>query len=85
MSEGEQASLGLQDTSRVESVEEYQFEPIKGYPFLHWQGKRPFTSTQYYPAQLNSIKLKLSSNRRQCNINGSPHKWSTKCRYANNQ
>lgn len=25
---------------------------IKGYPELHWTGKRPYTSTQYYPAQL---------------------------------
>lgn len=26
--------------------------PIKGYPELHWTGKRPYTSTVYYPAQL---------------------------------
>ena len=33
----------------------YEFEkrqPIKGYPELHWRGKHPYTSTQYYPAQL---------------------------------
>ena len=30
----------------------YQFEPIRGYPMLNWKGKRPFESTQYYPAQL---------------------------------
>ncbi|MGE3467032.1 MAG: site-specific DNA-methyltransferase, partial [Pyrinomonadaceae bacterium] len=29
-----------------------EFEPIKGNPMLYWKGKRPFTSTQYYPAQL---------------------------------
>lgn len=29
-----------------------QRQPIKGYPELHWIGKRPYTSTQYYPAQL---------------------------------
>jgi len=29
-----------------------QRQPIKGYPELHWTGKRPYTSTQYYPAQL---------------------------------
>lgn len=29
-----------------------QRKPIKGYPELHWAGKRPYTSTQYYPAQL---------------------------------
>lgn len=38
--------------STSDKVEEMTFEPIKGYPMLHWQGKRPFTSTQYYPAQL---------------------------------
>ncbi len=26
-------------------------ETIKGYPELRWTGKRPYTSTQYYPAQ----------------------------------
>lgn len=26
--------------------------PIKGFPELRWTGKRPFTSTHYYPAQL---------------------------------
>ncbi len=36
----------------VESVETYEFEPIQGYPMLNWKGKRPFRSTQYYPAQL---------------------------------
>ncbi len=37
------------------NVERYEFEPIKGYPMLNWRGKRPFTSTQYYPAQLKEI------------------------------
>ena len=36
----------------AESVEAYEFEPIQGYPMLNWKGKRPFRSTQYYPAQL---------------------------------
>jgi len=36
----------------VTEVDKYAFEPIKGYPMLYWKGKRPFTSTQYYPAQL---------------------------------
>lgn len=30
-------------------------EPIRGFPELRWNGKRPFTSTQYYPAQLKEI------------------------------
>ncbi|RNA66212.1 site-specific DNA-methyltransferase [Alteribacter keqinensis] len=34
------------------NVEKYAFEPIKGYPMLNWKGKRPFRSTQFYPAQL---------------------------------
>jgi len=37
------------------TVEKYEFEPIKGYPMLNWRGKRPFTSTQYYPAQLKEV------------------------------
>ena len=34
------------------NVENYEFEPIKGYLSLNWKGKRPFRSTQYFPAQL---------------------------------
>jgi len=26
-------------------------KPIRGYPELHWAGKRPYLSTQYFPAQ----------------------------------
>lgn len=37
------------------NVAKYEFEPIKGYPMLNWRGKRPFVSTQYYPAQLKEI------------------------------
>ena len=37
------------------NVEKYEFEPIKGYPMLNWRGKRPFTSAQYYPAQLKEV------------------------------
>ena len=36
----------------TQTDETYEFEPIQGYPMLNWQGKRPFRSTQYYPAQL---------------------------------
>ena len=32
---------------------EFEQRPtIKGFPELHWTGKRPYRSTQYYPAQL---------------------------------
>jgi site-specific DNA-methyltransferase (adenine-specific)/adenine-specific DNA-methyltransferase len=37
------------------NVENYEFEPIKGYPMLNWKGKRPFRSTQFYPAQLKEV------------------------------
>lgn len=48
-----QPQLNLNAQGRLDSVEEYQFDtpPIKGYPELRWHGKRPFPSTQYYPAQ----------------------------------
>jgi site-specific DNA-methyltransferase (adenine-specific)/adenine-specific DNA-methyltransferase len=44
--------LGAVAAGEVSSVEGYKFQPIKGYPMLNWRGKRPFTSTQFYPAQL---------------------------------
>jgi len=47
-----QETLNIQIQNEIKTVEEYKFEPIKGYPMLHWKGKRPFNSTQYYPAQL---------------------------------
>lgn len=50
MADNNSLNLKLQET--ISSVEEYKFEPIKGYPMLNWKGKRPFSSTQYYPAQL---------------------------------
>jgi len=51
----EQASLKMEDTLQLDSVEKYKFDPIKGYPMLHWHGKRSFTSTQYYPAQKKEV------------------------------
>jgi DNA modification methylase len=36
----------------------FEFEDvktIKGYPELRWTGKRPYKSTQYYPAQLKEV------------------------------
>ena len=46
--------LGLKVEQTIENVEEFSFDqqPIKGQPELRWRGKRPFTSTQFYPAQL---------------------------------
>lgn len=51
----EQDALDLEESSGVDSVEKYKFQPIKGYPMLNWHGKRPFTSTQYYPAQKKEV------------------------------
>ena len=37
------------------TIDTYEFEQrptIKGFPELHWTGKRPFRSTQYFPVQL---------------------------------
>ena len=51
MSEKEQLSLGIKDNKTPKSVSDYKFEPIRGQPMLYWAGKRPFTSTQYFPAQ----------------------------------
>lgn len=46
----------------LESVEAYEFEPIKGYPMLRWKGKHPFTSTQFYPAVLKETYGEDSDN-----------------------
>ena len=40
------------------ALDRYEFEPIKtikGFPELHWTGKRPYKSTQYFPAQLKEV------------------------------
>lgn len=58
MSDTKPAQESLQLTTPdggTTNVEKYEFEPIKGYPMLNWRGKRPFTSTQYYPAQLKEV------------------------------
>jgi|SRR5690554_2044219 len=44
------------------NIEKYEFEPIKGYPMLKWTGKRPFRSTQYFPAQLKEVYGKEDEN-----------------------
>lgn len=47
-----QDTLGFNIEQKVDSIDDFKFEPIKGYPMLNWKGKRPFSSTQFYPAQL---------------------------------
>ncbi|MBE6290308.1 MAG: site-specific DNA-methyltransferase [Bacteroidaceae bacterium] len=46
--------LNLKAEQKIDSVEDFKFEQqlIKGQPELWWSGKRPFNSTQFYPAQL---------------------------------
>jgi DNA modification methylase len=45
----------LEFEEEIGKVGDYKFEPIKGYPMLNWKGKRPFTGTQFYPAQLKEV------------------------------
>lgn len=47
-----ESNLNLKAEQKINSVENFKFEPIKGYPMLTWKGKRPFTGTQYFPAQI---------------------------------
>ena len=44
-------TVGSAPRADREMVDGYRFEPIRGQPMLRWAGKRPFTSTQYFPAQ----------------------------------
>jgi len=46
-----QQMLNIQTNEGAKAVGDYTFEPIRGQPMLHWAGKRPFTATQYFPAQ----------------------------------
>ena len=42
-------------STTLETGQQFLFDPepvIKGFPELRWTGKRPYRSTQYYPAQL---------------------------------
>lgn len=46
----------MNDNQENINIGDYKFdEPIKGFPTLNWKGKRPFTSTQFYPAQLKEV------------------------------
>lgn len=47
----QQDNLGLADPNITVDKYEFKPNPIKGYPELYWRGKRPFTSTRFYPAQ----------------------------------
>ncbi len=43
--------MGIREERKVEMVDGFKFDPIRGKPMLRWAGKRPFESTQYFPAQ----------------------------------
>ena len=43
--------LNLKAAQEIDSIQEFEFDTIKGRPMLRWTGKRPFSSTQFYPAQ----------------------------------
>lgn len=46
------------ENEKYEQTSIFEFEErktIKGYPELRWTGKRPYKSTQYYPAQLKEV------------------------------
>jgi len=42
------------ENSMPQEQQEFVFEPIKGFPYLHWKGKQPYTGTQYFPAKSNA-------------------------------
>lgn len=45
--------MSEQSEFKFKEIETFEAKrTIKGYPELHWTGKRPFKSTQYFPAQL---------------------------------
>lgn len=50
-----QQDLELEVKTTSNNVGEYKFEPIKGYPMLNWKGKRPFNSTQFFPAHKKEV------------------------------
>ena len=47
---GKQQELGIEEKKKIEAVGDFKFE-IRGQPMLKWDGWRPFTGTQYFPAQ----------------------------------
>ncbi len=49
MSNNKKKSNNLAETNSVEKFE-FEQKTIRGYPELHWTGKRPFNFTYYYPA-----------------------------------
>lgn len=47
------SELNLKAEQKIESIEKFQFDdPIRGNVEIRWTGKRPFTSTIFYPEEL---------------------------------
>lgn len=47
------SELNLKAEQKIESIEKFQFDdPIRGNVEIRWPGKRPFTSTIFYPEEL---------------------------------
>ncbi len=63
MESSKQMEIKERSIDKIENIENYKFEPIKGYPMLHWKGKRPFYSTQFYPAQIKEQYGEEDENR----------------------
>lgn len=52
------------ENNKTEQLDLFEFDKpvIKGYPELRWTGKRPYTSTQFFPAQLKETYGKVDEN-----------------------
>ncbi|MBO4555701.1 MAG: site-specific DNA-methyltransferase, partial [Elusimicrobiales bacterium] len=54
-----------QNSNSEINVDEYMFAqlpPIKGYPELRWRGKKPYTYTRFFPAQIKEIYGRADEN-----------------------
>ena len=65
--------MGIREERKVESVEGFKFDPIRGKPMLRWAGKRPFESTQYFPAQ-----------EKECHGDAGPDGWMNQLYWGDN-
>ena len=57
---------------------------IKGFPELRWTGKRPYTATQYYPAQLRETYGRPSPLNNNNNNNNNNDEWINKLYWGDN-
>lgn len=56
-------------------------KPIKGFPEIWWKGKRPYTSTQYFPAQK---KERYGSSKEFVDKDGKTKDWINKIFWGDN-